>query len=52
MENISTKWQQAAHTTNRLLPPSCSTKAIYKSLTLSKKNVYFLEKNKVRRMDH
>ena len=38
MANTSAVWQQAAHTTYQLLSPSCSTRAIQKSLTL-KNNV-------------
>ena len=37
MVNTSAIWQQAAHTTYQLSSPSCSTRAIQKSLTLSEK---------------
>ena len=37
MANTSAIWQQAAHTTYQLSSPSCSTRAIQKSLTLNKK---------------
>ena len=37
MANTSAIWQQAAHTTYQLLSPSCSTRAIQKSLTLNEK---------------
>ena len=37
MANTSAIWQQAAHTTYQLSSPSCSTRAIHKSLTLNKK---------------
>ena len=40
MANTSAIWQQAAHTTYQLSSPSCSTRAIQKSLTL-KKNYEF-----------
>ena len=33
MANTSALWQQAAHTTYQLSSPSCSTRAIQKSLT-------------------
>ena len=33
MANTSAIWQQAAHTTYQLSSPSCSTRAIQKSLT-------------------
>ena len=50
MANTSAIWQQAAHTTDQLSSPSCSTRAIQKSLTLSlilnEKYFSFLEKNK------
>ena len=32
--NTCSIWQQAAHTTDQLSSPSCSTRAIQKSLTL------------------
>ena len=35
MANTSAIWQQAAHTTDQLSSPSCSTRAIQKSLTLN-----------------
>ena len=41
MANTSAIWQQAAHTTYQLSSPSCSTRAIQKSLTLNEK---YLEK--------
>ena len=44
-------WQQAAHTTYQLSSPSCSTRAIQKSLTFNKKYLSFQEKI-VRRLDH
>ena len=50
MANISAIWQQAAHTTYQLSPPSCSTRVIQKSLTLNKKYLRVFWK-KVRRMD-
>ena len=34
MANTSAIWQQAAHTISQLSSPSCSTKAIHKSLSL------------------
>ena len=37
MANTSAIWQQAAHTTYQLSSPSCSTRAIQKSLTLNEK---------------
>ena len=37
MANTSAIWQQAAHTTYQLASPSCSTRAIQKSLTLNEK---------------
>ena len=46
MANTSAIWQQASHTTYQLPFPSCSTRAIQKSLTS-----YFFRK-KVRRIDH
>ena len=53
MANTSAIWQQAAHTTYKLSSPSCSTRAIQKSLTHSEKYQSFLERErKVRRMDH
>ena len=51
MANISAIWQQAAHTTYQLSSPSCSTRAIQKSLTLNEKYLRVFWK-KVRRMDH
>ena len=45
MANTSAIWQQAAHTTYQLSSPSCSTRAIQKSLiTLNEKYLSFLEK--------
>ena len=44
MANTSAIWQQAAHTTYQLSFPSCSTRAIQKSLTLTKIFESFLEK--------
>ena len=35
--NTSAIWQQAAHTTDQLASPSCSTRAIQKSLSLNEK---------------
>jgi len=48
MANTSAIWQQAAHTTYQLSSPSCSTRAIQKSLTLNKKywTVFWREKKK------
>ena len=37
MANTSAIWQQASHTTYQLSSPSCSTRAIQKSLTLNEK---------------
>ena len=37
MANTSAIWQQAVHTTYQLSSPSCSTRAIQKSLTLNEK---------------
>ena len=37
MANTIAIWQQAAHTTYQLTSPSCSTRAIQKSLTLKEK---------------
>ena len=37
--NTSAIWQQAAHSTYQLSSPSCSTRAMQKSLTLSLKPV-------------
>ena len=37
MANTSAIWQQAAHTTDLLSSPNCSTRAIQKSLTLNEK---------------
>ena len=51
MANTSAIWQQAAHTTDQLSFPSCSTRAIQKSLTLNEKYLRVFWK-KVRRMDH
>ena len=45
MANTSAIWQQTAHTTCQLSSPSCSTRAIQKSLTLNKKIECFLEKS-------
>ena len=45
MANTSAIRQQAAHTTYQLSSPSCSTRAIQKSLTLNKKYFSFLEKS-------
>ena len=45
MANTSAIWQQAAHTTYQLSSPSCSTRAIQKSLTLNEKYLSFLEKS-------
>ena len=39
MANTSAIWQQAAHTTYQLSSPSCSTRAIQKSLTINKKDL-------------
>ena len=47
MTNASAIWQRAAHTTNRL-SPSCSTRAIQKSLTQWKIFESFLERKKSR----
>ena len=44
MANTSAIWQQAAHTTYQLSSPSCSIRAIQKSLTLNEKYLSFLEK--------
>ena len=41
MANISAIWQQAAHTTYQLSYPSCSTRAIQKSLTFKKRRREF-----------
>ena len=51
MADTSAIWQQAAHTTYQLSSPSCSTRAIQKSLTLNEKYLRVFWK-KVRRMDH
>ena len=51
MANTSAIWQQVAHTTDQLSSPSCSTRAIQKSLTLNEKSLRVFWK-KVRRMDH
>ena len=45
MANTSAIRQQAAHTTYQLSTPSCSTRAIQKSLTLNEKYFSFLEKS-------
>ena len=45
MANNSAIWQQAAHTTDQLSSPSCSTRAIQKSLTLNEEYLSFLEKS-------
>ena len=45
MANTSAIWQQVAHTTYQLSSPSCSTRAIQKSLTLNAKYLSFLEKS-------
>ena len=47
MANTSAIWQQAAHTTYQLSSPSCSTRAIQKSLTLNEKylRVFWREKS-------
>ena len=45
MANTSAIWQQAADTTYQLSSPSCSTRAIQKSLTLNEKYLSFLEKS-------
>ena len=45
MANTSAIWQQAAHTTYQLSSPSCSTRAVQKSLTLNGKYLSFLEKS-------
>ena len=37
MANTSAIWQQVARTTDQLSSPSCSTRAIQKSLTLNEK---------------
>ena len=44
MANTSAIGQQAAHTTHQLSSPSCSTRAMEKSLTLNEKYLSFLEK--------
>ena len=50
--NTCAKWQQAVPTTYQLSSPSCSTRAMQRSLTLNRKRFEsFLEK-KVWRMDH
>ena len=51
MANTSAIWQQTAHTTDQLSSPSCSTRAIQKSLTLNENYLRVFWK-KVRRMDH
>ena len=45
MANTSAIWQQAAHTTDQLSSPSCSTRAIQKSLTLNEIFLSFPEKS-------
>ena len=45
MANTSAIWQQAAHTTNQLSSPSCSTRAVQKNLILNEKYLSFLEKS-------
>ena len=45
MANTSAIWQQVAHTTYQLSSPSCSTRAIQKSLNLNEKYLSFLEKS-------
>ena len=52
MANTSAIWQQAAHTTHQLSSPSCSTRAIQKSLPLNEKYLEFSGGKRVRRMDH
>ena len=52
MANTSAIWQQAAHTAYQLSSPSCSTRAIQKSLTLNEKNIWEFSGKKVRKMDH
>ena len=44
MANTSAIWQQAAHTTYQLSPPSCSRRAIQKSLTLIEKYLRLFRK--------
>ena len=51
MANTSAIWQQAAHTTNQLSSPSCSTRATQKSLALNETYLRVFWKQ-VRRMDH
>ena len=46
MANTSAIWQQTAHTTYQLSPPSCSTRAIQKSPTLNERYESFLERKK------
>ena len=46
MANTNAIWQQVAHTTYQLSSPSCSTRAIQKSLTLNEKYLSFPEKQK------
>jgi len=46
MSNTRAIWQQAAHTTYQLSSPSCSKRAIQKSLTLNEKYFKFSEKKK------
>ena len=46
MANTSAIRQQAAHTTYQLSSPSCSTRAIQKSLTLNEKYLSFLRGKK------
>ena len=50
MANTSAIWQRAAHTTDQLSSPSCSTGVISRGLTPNKKNRFFSEK--VRRIDY
>ena len=53
MENNSAIWQEIAHTTYQLSSPSCSTRAIQKSLTLNETYLtVFQREKKFRRMDH
>ena len=48
MANTSAIRQQAAHTTDQLSSPSCSTRAVQKSLTHNEKYLSFLEEKKER----
>ena len=43
MANTRAIWQQAAHTTYQPSSPTCSTRAIQKSITLNEKYLSFLE---------